>query len=468
MKEFVFPKAIVQSSSCDHADTLLKKKTLQINLAERELARFEQQGHIILDFGLEMRGGVRILTYSSDRSELRIRFGESVGECCAEIGEKNAGFDHAPRDFRVKLPGLCDFEIGGTGFRFVRLDFGGRTALKSVVAANEILNKKPKYLYTGGDQLTKDIFYTAKRTIDLCAAGDYLWDGVKRDRLVWVGDMHPEMLALTALYGRSPALERSLDLAKKDYPLPNWMNTDYPSYSMWWLIILADYARLCDRWDFARKNIKYVEGLAAQLDDHVDECGEMHYPRYFLDWANKGGEDEVAGVRCVNILAAKAAITLLAREGRSTLRAESLLKKLLKVKIDIKKSKQALGLKYFAVGLDESDKEKLARGGAEGMSCFMSYYILKAVASFDKPLAIKMMKDYYGGMLKMGATTFWEDFDVEWLKNAAGLDRFPMAGEHDIHGDNGRHCYVGFRHSLCHGWSAGVIKFIEEMENEKC
>ncbi|MBQ1634234.1 MAG: alpha-L-rhamnosidase, partial [Bacteroidaceae bacterium] len=25
----------------------------------------------------------------------------------------------------------------------------------------------------------------------------------------------------------------------------------------------------------------------------------------------------------------------------------------------------------------------------------------------------------------------------------------------DIHGDFGGYCYVGFRHSLCHGWASG-------------
>ena len=32
----------------------------------------------------------------------------------------------------------------------------------------------------------------------------------------------------------------------------------------------------------------------------------------------------------------------------------------------------------------------------------------------------------------------------------------------DLHGDYGKYCYLGFRHSLCHGWSAGVIRFIQE------
>jgi len=96
------------------------------------------------------------------------------------------------------------------------------------------------------------------------------------------------------------------------------------------------------------------------------------------------------------------------------------------------------------------------------MSTFMSYYILKAVASFDKPRAIEMMKEYYGTMLDKGATTFWEDFDVEWAKNSCRIDEYPTDAQKDIHGDFGAFCYVGYRHSLCHGWSAGVIQFIAE------
>jgi hypothetical protein len=73
-----------------------------------------------------------------------------------------------------------------------------------------------------------------------------------------------------------------------------------------------------------------------------------------------------------------------------------------------------------------------------------------------------MMKEYYCGMLDKGATTFWEDFDIEWAKNSSRIDELPRDGERDIHGDFGAFCYVGFRHSLCHGWSAGVITFMEE------
>ena len=72
------------------------------------------------------------------------------------------------------------------------------------------------------------------------------------------------------------------------------------------------------------------------------------------------------------------------------------------------------------------------------------------------------MKEYYGAMLNLGATTFFEDFDINWAKNCSRIDKLPNEEEKDFHGDNGAHCYEGFRHSLCHGWASGVIKFIKE------
>ena len=91
----------------------------------------------------------------------------------------------------------------------------------------------------------------------------------------------------------------------------------------------------------------------------------------------------------------------------------------------------------------------------------MSYYLLTAIASKDKKLAIELMKEYYGAMLDKGATTFWEDFNIDWIKDGGRIDEI-NPNKKDLHGDNGAFCYIGYRHSLCHGWSSGVIKFIKE------
>ena len=163
---------------------------------------------------------------------------------------------------------------------------------------------------------------------------------------------------------------------------------------MWWIIILSDYYEKTHTEAFLKKQLTYLEGLVAQMDACVKENGELNYPSYFVDWPTSGKPDELHGVRAINIIAAKKAIALLKTFGKDTSVAEAMLAKLLKIEIAPKQSKQVAGLKYFATGLSEQDKALLVEGGAKGMSTFMSYYILKAVASFDKETAISMMKEY--------------------------------------------------------------------------
>ena len=461
MQEYIFPKKVIASDEATCEDLLVRQE-LQIGLREPKTTVFCQNDFVILDFGIELCGGVRLLTYMAQNVPVRIRFGESISECCSELGgEKNATNDHSLRDFTVHLQNYSDMSFGQTGFRFVRLDFGGKVEIKSVVAVNQRLNKKARYCYMGNDEQIRAIYETAKRTVDLCASSGYVWDGIKRDRLVWVGDLAPEVLALTTLYGRLTEIERSLECARKQFPLPTWINT-MPAYSLWWIIILADYYERTGAKAFASRQLSYLVGLIEQINGCVDESGNLHYPSYFVDWPTRKQIDEKAGVRAINVYAMKRAIWLLREFDCDCSLAETILDRLLLVEIEVQKSKQVTGLKFFATELLETDKKRLVEGGARGMSTFMSYYILKAVASFDKPRAVEMMKEYYGGMLDKGATTFWEDFDIEWIENSSRIDEIPRNGERDIHGDFGAFCYKGFRHSLCHGWSAGVIAFMEE------
>ena len=121
-------------------------------------------------------------------------------------------------------------------------------------------------------------------------------------------------------------------------------------------------------------------------------------------------------------------------------------------------------LKYLS-GAELSGREKtlLAAGGGKGFSCFLSGQILAALEeTAGAEAALDAIKEYFGGMLDMGATAFWEEFDLEWMKNSAPVTAFPRRGETDIHGDFGMHCYKGYRKSLCHGWSAGPVPFLFE------
>ena len=467
MVRYEFPVSVKQFSGLESCENLLLKKQLQVGLNEQNSVKFRQGSSVVLDFGREMRGGVRILTvYISDLryAKVRIRFGESLTECNADLGFKNATNDHSPRDIEVELSSWCDLSFGDTGFRFVRLDwlspFEGE--LKAVVAKSYTLNKKANYVYTGGDNAIGEIYTVAKRTIDLCSVGGYVYDGIKRDRLVWVGDMYPEMLALTTLYGEFPALERSLDFAKKQYPLPQFMY-DMPTYSLWWIIIICDYFDRTHAEKFTLKQLKYMDGLLDLSNERIDENGYMSLSNYFVDWPSKGSKDEYAGAVYIAIAAYQKAIHLLDKFGYSTDNHGAALARLQKNTLKIEEKKQVIGLKYFATGeLTDDDYAVLIKDGCAGFSTFMSYFILKAIASRDSALAVELMKEYYGAMIDLGATTFFEDFDISWTKNANILDSIPSGGQKDIHGDFGSHCYVGFRHSLCHGWSSAVITFMQE------
>lgn len=465
--EIVFPKRIVLSEGkFTNIEGLLTEKPLQIGLAETNLCTVEGKGFIVLDYGKEICGTCRILTSTqSDNTKIRIRFGESVAEACAEPGEKGCCNDHSTRDTEAYLRNWSDMRFCQTGFRFIRIDFLeiGAVNIKSIIAEGEIFEAPLLYDYEGNDARIKEIFNVAKRTVSLCASSGYIWDGIKRDRLVWIGDMYPETMSFTTLYGRQPITERSLNYIKDQTPLPGWMN-GMSTYSLWWIIICADYAKEAGADDFMKDQLDYMKKLIDQSNSMVSEDGALLYPDLFVDWPTHEQVDEPAGVRAINIIAAKRAIDVFEKYGVDKTAAEELLKKLLKVPMEVKEAKQVIGLKYFAVGeLTKAEADKLIEGGARGMSTFMSYFILTAIRDYHGvEKANEIMKEYYGAMIDRGATTFFEDFDMDWLEGSSRIDELPKPGEKDLHGDFGKYCYIGFRHSFCHGWSAGVIMYIKE------
>ena len=472
MREYLLPTRVVDGVGIANADTLFINKglyaTINYNQDEwNQYLKIEGAGsYIILDFGKEMHGGIRMMTnwiYYGE-CKVRLRFGESLGEVNSSIGEKNAKNAHSPRDFEAVICAYADMTLGQTGFRFVRIDLleDKYIYFKNIFCENNMLGETPIYTYQGCDERIKDIFETAKRTVDLCSSAGYIWDGIKRDRLVWAGDLAPEVMALTAIYGRLPVIENTMDMLTDIAPLPKYMNAIY-TYSMWWIIILADYYKEFGCKDYAEKHLPYLTKLVEQMDELVDEKGDLCKTiRYIVDWPTKDSVDELVGVRAIFLMAMNGAETLYKAFNLPTDPIEKIRKKLNLQPLQVEGKKQVIALKYFATGeLTDEDYAKLIEGRAKGFSTFMSYYVLTAIASRDEGLAIELMKEYYGAMLDRGATSFWEDFHVEWLEGSGRIDEIDDT-KLDIHGDFGAHCYVGLRHSLCHGWSAGVAKFIKE------
>ena len=126
-------------------------------------------------------------------------------------------------------------------------------------------------------------------------------------------------------------------------------------------------------------------------------------------------------------------------------------------------SKQAAALLALA-GLgdaQELNRTVMAVDGARRMSTFYGYYVLQARAKAgDYQGCLDCLRQYWGAMLDVGATTFWEDFDLAWLEQAGRIDALTPPGKKDLHGDFGNYCYKGFRHSLCHGWASGPTPWL--------
>ncbi len=460
-----YPSAIIESENCENVQSLLTEKVMQIGLAEKDLTVVKDGGHFIVDFGKELSGGVRILLFFSDETaKIRLRLGESVTETCAEIGEKNALNAHTYRDITLPVVQLSDCSYFDSGFRFLRVDVtGGTVNFKAVVAEENVSELTRVGSFSCSDELLNKIYETAAYTIDLCIRRGVIWDGIKRDRLVWIGDIYPELLSLENLTGDLSCVKNSLNFIKSQTPATEWM-CGFPMYSMWWVIILREYYRRTGDVAYMQENAQYTKDLLKLFAQYIAEDGTTHYPYNFVDWPTQGKEDEIHGVQMINELALEAAKEILSSVNEETSFADELLAKLHQQMPAPKTYKQIIALKSYVRGEISAEETKtLLDGGAKGLSTFMSYFILSAIqkaAGTEK--ALEVAKEYYGKMLELGATTFWEDFHMEWAENACPITRQPKEGEKDIHGDFGDFCYLGFRHSLCHGWSSGVLPFLIE------
>lgn len=478
VRDYLFPVKI-KAVGGDVSDPigLTEEKVLQIATVEPSLTRANGKGYVVLDFGKEYYGGIRILTKGTFKCgkgnvpyPLRVRFGESVTECSAEIGEKNAGNDHAVRDMTVILGSHSDMEFGNTGFRFVRLDFAEDYAIeiKSVVAVFVHRELPRKGYFVSDDARLNEIYDVAARTCDLCMQ-TMLWDGIKRDKLVWMGDMHPEMTTITCLYGYDKCVDDALEFVVKQYRLPEYINNK-PSYSLWFVIVLCDWYMQNGDKRLIEKHIDYVSDLFDNLDGLVDENGEMHLKGYFFDWpshpnsnSNEGGSvNSVNGVKALFLIALDKAVAMYETLGKSADKLVALKNRLKRGRLPEPDNKQAVAFKALGENsFGEELAKRLIDGGSKGFSTFMTYFLLGAIAESGKTDdAVRIAKEYYGAMLDKGATAFWEDFNIEWVNGTGRIDEFPSADEDDIHGDRGDYCYKGFRHSLCHGWSSGVVGFL--------
>jgi len=391
-------------------EILMKDFKGQVSVADNSCTVMRSSGNhqaaLLVDFGKELHGAIKIssgMRASSRPLRLRVRLGESVSEAMSDVAPYhnpyNATNEHAMRDFEIHE--------------------------------------------------------------------DYLWDGIKRDRLVWLGDLHPEVMTVNNVWGKHDVVRRTLDFAKADTPLPGWMN-GFSSYSMWWLLIHRDYYLHHGDLDYLRENRDYILGLVRQLDECVDANGEEKMTGVrFLDWPTSEKPDVIHdGLQSLTYMTMKAARQIAGWLGDKEMSAvaDKSLARMDKFEISRTDASQAVSLSLLA-GMSknpDADCRKLIENGIDSFSPFYGYYAVEALAENGyTEKAMEMISDYWGAMIDLGGTTFWEDLNYPDTKNAARIDEIVPPGKYDIHSEGGAYCYVGLRLSLCHGWGAGPTPWLQ-------
>ena len=494
VREYISPTRIVwteHGENISNIEYLLREGSGQADLTNSHICVVKstatEHPSILLDFGRELHGGLQIVTgMPADHTPIRIRvrYGESASEAMCEIDGKNgATNDHAIRDFETTLPWLGVREWGNSGFRFVRIDLlddNRELHLKEIRAISVMRDLAYRGTFECNDERLNQIWQTGARTVHLNMQ-EYLWDGIKRDRLVWMGDMHPEVMTISHVFGHNEVVPKSLDLLKNVTALPKWMNNMY-TYSLWWIIVQRDWYHFHGDAEYLSEQRDYLVGLLdILLNKRVDENGYEKSGGGFLDWPSNANKPAMkAGTQALMMMAMKAGAELctqLGEEEMATRCAERYSKMEAVAPAIVEQyfseaqhpaepgSKQAAALMALAgiLNAEKANEEVLTVDGARGFSTFYGYYMLQAMAKAGNyEGAMQVIRDFWGGMLDMGATSFWEDFNIDWLPNAAPINELVPEGKKDIHGDFGAYCYEGFRHSLCHGWASGPTAWMIE------
>ena len=405
VRRFVAPQRILWQSEGDLAPKnsreLLALAAGEAALTGKPEVTMKPGSGILLDFGRELHGGVQICggrTPGNKPVRVRVRFGESASEA---MGRPNQ--DHAIHDSTVLVPFLGVTEVGNTGFRFVRIDVVDKevTAIVQHVRA-VFLYRDLEYRgsFECSDARLNEIWETGAYTVHLNMQ-EQLWDGIKRDRIAWIGDMHPEMAVINSVFGHVDLLPDTLDAVRDATPLPAFMN-DMGSWSLWWVMIQRDWYRCHGDIGYLREQRDYLVELLDVFAGHIDGQHRQRLPGGFVDWPTRSDEDAVeAGVQAHMIQVFEAGAELCGILGEPEEKKKSLrvADRLRQYDFDRISRKSSVAFMVLAGVRDarEANRDVLAVRPLHDVSTFNGYYVLEARAkAADYEGCLNLIRDYWG------------------------------------------------------------------------
>ena len=430
---------------------------------------------LLIDFGRELAGRVLVDNLSAQDATLSIAYGESELEALATgLTSQQRGGNYVGTNL-LDVPATGAARGPKSAFRYVRVRFLRGAPTMRLRFRAEAITYPVSFAgsFESSDPLLNRIWETGAYTAHLCMQDD-LWDAPKRDRGRWAGDMDVEGRVISTAFGESAELERTLaELAKTVTPTHHI--NGIPGYSALWITTLASlYAHAGDL-DYLKTQHDALLRVLAAIDHSIDPAAGLYAPGKgswgFIDWAPGlyGPAPAVLpGTDLQYIRGYRAAATLLRALGdtenatHADSAAQSLIAHLRAALAQqpglFGNSPQIAALTLtsgFASSLppDTYDLPHIRQSAPSdpAITPYLNMTVLDALSlSGHQPEALAWIRTYWGGMLAQGATSFWENYDLRWPKDA----NYPLSLQAD--GSS------GYFTSFAHGWSAGPTAWLSE------
>jgi hypothetical protein len=291
-----------------------------------------------------------------------------------------------------------------------------------------------------------------------------------------MGDTDVSGRVIEDVFGERPLMEDTLDRLIGPAPVEQHVN-GIPGYSSFWFTGVADYYRHTGDKQFLEREHERMLQLLNFVDKEFDErsiYANKTKVWLYVDWSPELNGDTPETRRATTLeferAYREAAFMLLelgdsANADKYEARAKEIQAAAQKYLLDPATgafgprwqtnaaaviSGTAMPDQYNAIW--KNVLSQVGNGDTRGwiISPYYNYYVIRAMAEMGhRDAALKWIRQYWGGMVNEGATSFWEGYDPSWYRE-------------DFHASLQADNRSGYFVSLAHGWSAGPTAWLME------
>lgn len=422
----------------------------------------------LVDFGKETFGFV-VLHGLWGKGNISLYYGESREEALSKTHcETLDRLEAVPLASRKQVISVVPVT---KAFRYINIEMDEDVRLDSVSMNYEWANLPERGSFKCNDTLINRIYDVAKYTFELNTR-EFFIDGIKRDRWIWSGDAYQSYLMNYYLYFDQPTVTRTLFALRGKDPVTSHINT-IMDYTFYWFLGIYDYFLYTGDKHFVQQIYPRMQSLMDFVLQRRNKNGLLQGLAgdwVFIDWADglsKQGEVSFEQLLFCRSLETMALCAEILNDNKNVAIYTKLAADLKKKFFDTywNPAKQAIVhsrvngkptenitryANMFAIFfnyLSESQKQGVKKNVLLNdkvpkiTTPYMRFYELEALCAMkEQDYVLKEMKEYWGGMLQLGATSFWEKYDP----SESGAAHYAMYGR-------------PFGKSLCHAWGASPL-----------